>query len=255
MKHQLLLLAEENAGAAVANHLRDEEIGPQAVEELKRLVRLDIAPRRIEGFDISNTMGNQSVASMVVWEDGQMKKSDYRKFRIKTVDGANDFASMQEVVMRRYGDDRRSCAPGSHSHRRGVGPTGGRHGRTETGRPGTDCPSSDWPKRVAIKRSVFSCRDERTLSSCDRPHRPPISCSGFATKPIALRSPFIGNSEAKPCGLRTRPDLRHRRDPPETALEKFGSLDRIAEATDEQLRSAGIDLSTVAALRKALTPS
>jgi len=76
-KHQLLLLAEENAGAAVADHLRDEEIGRQAVEELKRLVRLAIAPRRIEGFDISNTLGNQSVASMVVWEDGQMKKADY----------------------------------------------------------------------------------------------------------------------------------------------------------------------------------
>jgi excinuclease ABC subunit C len=47
-------------------------------------------------------MGNQSVASMVVWEEGQMKKSDYRRFRIKTVQGANDFASMQEVVTRRY---------------------------------------------------------------------------------------------------------------------------------------------------------
>ncbi|MEK6618159.1 MAG: excinuclease ABC subunit UvrC, partial [Nitrospirota bacterium] len=97
-KHQLLLLAEENAAAAVADHLRNEETDRQATEELKRLLRLDRAPRRIEGFDISNTMGNQSVASMVVWEDGQPKKSDYRKFRIKTVQGANDFASMQEVV-------------------------------------------------------------------------------------------------------------------------------------------------------------
>ena len=91
-KHQLLLLAEENAGAAVANHLRDEEIGRQAVEELKRLVRLDIAPRRIQELsDISNTMGNQSVASMVVWEDGQMKKADYRRFKIQTVDGSQGF--------------------------------------------------------------------------------------------------------------------------------------------------------------------
>ncbi|MEK7268771.1 MAG: excinuclease ABC subunit UvrC, partial [Nitrospirota bacterium] len=96
-KHQLLLLAEENAAAAVADHLRNEETDRQATEELKRLLRLDRAPRRIEGFDISNTMGNQSVASMVVWEDGQPKKSGYRKFRIKTVQGANDFASMQEV--------------------------------------------------------------------------------------------------------------------------------------------------------------
>jgi excinuclease ABC subunit C len=48
-------------------------------------------------------MGAQSVASMVVWENGRMKKSDYRRFRIKTVEGANDFASMHEVVKRRYG--------------------------------------------------------------------------------------------------------------------------------------------------------
>ena len=57
----------------------------------------------MEGFDISNTMGTDSVASMVVWEDGKMKKSDYRRFRIRTVEGANDFASMEEVVTRRYG--------------------------------------------------------------------------------------------------------------------------------------------------------
>jgi excinuclease ABC subunit C len=102
-KHQLVLLAEENAAAAVADHLRNEEAGRQAGEELKRLLRLESVPRRIEGFDISNTMGDQSVASMVVWEDGQAKKSDYRKFRIQTVAGANDFASMLEVIVRRFG--------------------------------------------------------------------------------------------------------------------------------------------------------
>ena len=103
VKHQLVLLAEENAAAAVADHLRDVELDRQAGEELKRLLHLDRAPQRIEGFDISNTMGNQSVASMVVWEAGQMKKADYRRFKIETVQGANDFASMQEVVSRRYG--------------------------------------------------------------------------------------------------------------------------------------------------------
>jgi excinuclease ABC subunit C len=102
-KHELILLAEENAAAAVADHLRDETLERQAGAELKRLLRLDQSPRRIEGFDISNTMGNQSVASMVVWEDGRMKKADYRRFKIETVVGANDFASMQEVVARRYG--------------------------------------------------------------------------------------------------------------------------------------------------------
>ena len=81
-KHQLVLLAEENAAAAVADHLRNEELDRQAGEELQRVLRLKTAPRRIEGFDISNTMGNQSVASMVVWEEGRMKKSDYRRFKI-----------------------------------------------------------------------------------------------------------------------------------------------------------------------------
>ncbi len=101
-KHQLVLLAEENAASAVSNHLRDEETDRQAIEELARLLRLPTLPHRIEGFDISNTSGNQSVASLVVWENGQAKKSDYRKYQIQTVEGANDFASMQEVIIRRY---------------------------------------------------------------------------------------------------------------------------------------------------------
>ena len=70
---------------------------------MQRVLGLPKTPSRVEGFDISNTMGTHSVASMVVWEDGTMKKSDYRRFRIRTVEGANDFASMQEVVTRRYG--------------------------------------------------------------------------------------------------------------------------------------------------------
>jgi excinuclease ABC subunit C len=59
-------------------------------------------PRRIECFDISHIQGAETVASMVVWEDGRMKKSDYRKFIIKGVHGVDDFASMREVVTRRY---------------------------------------------------------------------------------------------------------------------------------------------------------
>jgi excinuclease ABC subunit C len=59
-------------------------------------------PTRIECFDISHIQGAETVASMVVWEDGQMKKSDYRKFIIKGVTGVDDFASMREVVTRRY---------------------------------------------------------------------------------------------------------------------------------------------------------
>src|ERR1019366_4199737 len=59
-------------------------------------------PHRIECFDISHVQGTDKVASMVVWEDGRMKKADYRKFIIRTVEGNDDFASMREVVGRRY---------------------------------------------------------------------------------------------------------------------------------------------------------
>ena len=59
-------------------------------------------PKRIECFDISHIQGAETVASLVVWEDGAMKKADYRKFQIKTVTGVDDFASMREVVHRRY---------------------------------------------------------------------------------------------------------------------------------------------------------
>jgi excinuclease ABC subunit C len=103
VKHHLLQLAQENAVAAIAEHIRKGVVEEKEAKELQQLLRLPKALGRIEGFDISNTMGTNSVASMVVWEDGQMKKSDYRRFKIKTVEGANDLASMHEVVNRRYG--------------------------------------------------------------------------------------------------------------------------------------------------------
>jgi excinuclease ABC subunit C len=71
-------------------------------EALQDVLALPELPARIECFDISHIQGAETVASMVVWEDGQMKKSDYRKFIIRTVEGVDDFASMREVVSRRY---------------------------------------------------------------------------------------------------------------------------------------------------------
>ena len=71
-------------------------------EALQDALMLPELPKRIECFDISHIQGAETVASMVVWEDGQMKKSDYRKFIIKGVNGVDDFASMREVVTRRY---------------------------------------------------------------------------------------------------------------------------------------------------------
>jgi len=75
---------------------------PHAVKSLQTDLRLPVLPRRIECFDISNTQGTDTVASMVVFVDGKPKKSEYRKYKIRTTQGPDDFASMREVVRRRY---------------------------------------------------------------------------------------------------------------------------------------------------------
>ena len=75
---------------------------PHSVQSLQRDLRLAVPPRRIECFDISNIQGSDTVASMVVFVDAKARKSEYRKFKIRSVDGPNDFASMREVVERRY---------------------------------------------------------------------------------------------------------------------------------------------------------
>ena len=75
---------------------------PYPLSALKRDLTLSVLPRKIECFDISNIQGSDSVASMVVFVDGKPKKSLYRKFIIKSVDGPDDFLSMREVINRRY---------------------------------------------------------------------------------------------------------------------------------------------------------
>ena len=92
--------------ARLAFELANQEEGRQAasrLEALRKLLDLPDEPRRIEGFDVSNIQGSDIVASMVVFEDGQPKRSEHRKYKIKTVaEGPDDFASMREVVLRRY---------------------------------------------------------------------------------------------------------------------------------------------------------
>jgi len=102
-KHNLLLLVEENAKVSFENRFLIQRPGRQAVlERVQKELGLPDPPQRIEAFDISNIQGAESVASMVVCEQGAMKRSEYRKFKIRTVQGADDFASMFEVVNRRY---------------------------------------------------------------------------------------------------------------------------------------------------------
>jgi excinuclease ABC subunit C len=97
----LLHLAQENADSSLSGHLQIREGGEARLEKLQTLLHLTRLPRRIEGYDISNIMGTSAVGSMVVFEGGKAKKSDYRHFRIKTIEGANDFGMMAEVLSRR----------------------------------------------------------------------------------------------------------------------------------------------------------
>ena len=102
-KRSLIDLAGNNAKQSYDQRFRVLKPNARKIqEELQEVVGLPDLPKRIECFDISHIQGAETVASMVVWEDGKMKKSDYRKFIIRTVEGVDDFASMREVVSRRY---------------------------------------------------------------------------------------------------------------------------------------------------------
>jgi excinuclease ABC subunit C len=102
-KRDLIDLAGNNAKQSYDQRFRIMKPNARAVAEaFQDALTLPDLPKRIECFDISHIQGAETVASMVVWEEGKMKKSDYRKFIIKTVNGVDDFASMREVVTRRY---------------------------------------------------------------------------------------------------------------------------------------------------------
>src|SRR3984957_2136389 len=103
-KKAMLELVESNARHSFEQRFRVLKPTSKAISAaLQDALGLENAPNRIECFDISHIQGTDKVASMVVWENGRMKKADYRKFIIKTVEGNNDFASMHEVISRRYG--------------------------------------------------------------------------------------------------------------------------------------------------------
>ena len=102
-KRSLVDLAGQNAKQSFTQRFRVLEPSRKAIQEaLADTLMLPELPRRIECFDISHIQGAETVASLVVWEDGKMNKSAYRKFKIMSVVGVDDFASMREVVHRRY---------------------------------------------------------------------------------------------------------------------------------------------------------
>lgn len=250
-KHQLVQLAEENALAALVEHLRDEETDRQATAELKRLLRLDSIPNRIEGFDISNILGDQSVGSMVVWEQGEMNKSGYRKFRIKTVQGANDFASIQEVVMRRYGQVTDLLQPDLVLIDGGLGQLAAAiDGLRQVGLGhlpiiGLAKARGEKEERIFLPGRKNPIILHPTSPATHLLQRIRDEAHRFAVKyHRTLRSKVLTSSKLDQVigiGKITRKRL----------LGQFGSAEAVTRATDEELREAGLSPKTVEALRQA----
>lgn len=248
-KHQLVLLAEENAAAAIADHLRNVETDRQAAQELQRLLRLEKLPRRIEGFDISNTMGNQSVASMVVWEDGQMKKADYRRFKIATVVGANDFASMQEVVARRYGKAENLARPDLVLIDGGIGQlAAATEGLRQVGEQGLPVLGLAKAREAKDERIFLAGRKNPVVLNPSSPathllQRIRDEAHRFAvTFHRKLRSRALLTSQLDQIiGIG---EIRRA-----TLLNRFKTLEGILAASDEDLRVAGLTNRSIQALR------
>ncbi len=101
-KASLIKLAEDNAIMRLNEKIAEKKKYESILNELKNLIGLKDLPRRIEAFDISNISGSHAVGSMIVWEGDGPKKSDYRRFKIKSVQGADDYGMMREVLYRYY---------------------------------------------------------------------------------------------------------------------------------------------------------
>ena len=105
-KAREIRLAKQNAklllGEWIINRTKRRELIPKMIHQLQEDLQLKIPPRRIESFDVSHLAGEDTVASMVSFVDGKSKKSEYRKYKIKGVNGIDDFAAIREVVFRRY---------------------------------------------------------------------------------------------------------------------------------------------------------
>lgn len=105
-KKEMLEMVKNNARITLEKfkdkYLKDKEINKISLLELQDLLELEECPQRIEAYDISNIQGVDSVGTMIVFEEGRAKNSDYRRFKIKTVKGANDYDSMREILTRRF---------------------------------------------------------------------------------------------------------------------------------------------------------
>ena len=101
-KRELIRMAEENASFAMRMESDKGEVGTRSLEELQNALNLKHFPKVIEGFDLSNISGSHAVGSMVVFENALAEKSRYRRYKISTVKGVDDYAMLREVMTRRY---------------------------------------------------------------------------------------------------------------------------------------------------------
>lgn len=118
-KRRMVELADDNAKEALelsrVKWMADQDKTQRALEQLREELSLPATPRRIECYDNSNIQGSAPVSSMVVFEDGKPAPGQYRRFRVKTIEGANDFATMQEILRRRF-----KRAARAHERERGA---------------------------------------------------------------------------------------------------------------------------------------
>jgi excinuclease ABC subunit C len=101
-KAQRVALAQHNARLAYRRRFHSDRAQDRPAKALQRHLELAEIPRRIEGFDVSTFHGSETVASLVVWEAGRMRKGEYRSFNIRGLDGSDDFAALRQAVRRRY---------------------------------------------------------------------------------------------------------------------------------------------------------
>ena len=262
----------------------------RALEEIADALELDSAPLRIECFDISHLQGDDVVASMVVFEDGLARKSEYRRFQIKGFEGQDDVRSMHEVITRRFkrylaekeprtgewvgrGPGQREprsdrCdARQSASRTRTAGPSGSPTRRSSSsstaGSRRSPPPSGPWTSWASTtsrcagspsgsKRS--GCRTRTTRWSCPAPARASTCCSGSATRRTASRSPTSAPSGPSASGRGRWTPCPASATPASSALLKhFGSVKRLRSATIEEICEVpGIGRKTAETIAAAL---
>ncbi len=214
-KRELLVLATRNAGETLAREqarwLADEGKTLAALEELAEALGLPGPPLRIECYDISNFQGSESVGSMVVFEDGKPRSGEYRRFRIKTVQGANDFASHQEVLRRRFRSVR-TGEEGVEEARRWAMPdlviVDGGKGQVSAAK---DDPRRARPPRPAAGGAGQGARGALPPGP-DRPDPPAGDLAGALSRPAPARrgAPLRDHLSPRPASAQDRP-LRVRR--------------------------------------------